>query len=99
MASNKPQKQTLRAVELEQALVTDDGDILQPLKSVRDQYTRKAAELDEKAYGDNRTAIQRTAAHYRAMADRLQNIIGDDYALVADSELGRAEDDGGKIAG
>lgn len=77
MVSSKPQKQTLRAVEHEQALVTDDGDILQPLKRVRDEYLRRASDVEGKAYGgDNREAIQRTAAHYRAMAERIQNIIG-----------------------
>ena len=87
MGANKPagQKQTLRVIEQEKALLEDDGDILAPLKKVRDKYTNRAAELDEKMPGSGasdaadiakRSAMLKTAAFYRRMADCVQRIIG-----------------------
>ena len=78
MGANKPagQKQTLRVVAQEKALLEDDGDILAHLKKVRDKYTHRAEELDGKAYGDNKEAIQRLAAYYRKMADAVQRVTG-----------------------
>lgn len=63
--------------------VEDDGDILAPLKTVREKYLAKAAELDEKAFGDKTLLILRTAAHYRTMADCVNRVIG----LVAEEDL------------
>ena len=52
MANDKATpKQTLRAVEKEALLHDEDGDILLPLKRVRDQYTKHAEELDAKMPG------------------------------------------------
>ncbi len=64
--------------------VSDDGDILQPLKRVRDKYIAKAAELDAKAYGEHRELIKQTAANYESMADSVGRLIGliDVSALV-----------------
>ena len=56
--------------------VSDDGDILQPLKRVRDKYIAKAAELKEKAFGDNRAKILEAAANYESMADSVGRLIG-----------------------
>ncbi len=56
--------------------VSDDGDILQPLKRVRDKYIAKAAELKEKAYGENRVKILAAAESYTRMADSVGRLIG-----------------------
>lgn len=64
----------LRAAEQEQRF-DGDGDILLVLRNVRDEYNCKAAELDEKAYGDNRAKIQAAAAAYRQAADNVQRLI------------------------
>ena len=50
-------KQTIRVVTQEQMLCEDDGNVLLPLERVRDKYNAKAAELKEKAFGDNRKLI------------------------------------------
>ena len=92
MANDKATpKQTLRAVEKEALLHDEDGDILLPLKRVRDQYTKHAEELDAKMPGpgasDERDKIKRakmleTAAEYRKSADAVQRIIGGLYNTV-----------------
>ena len=59
------------------AVITEDnGDILLPLKRVRDKYTAKAAELKEKAFGDFREQILAAAESYTRSADRVQSVIG-----------------------
>jgi len=60
-------------VELE-----DNGDILAPLKRVRDKYVAKADELKEKAFGENRAAILEAAATYIEMAELVGRLI---YAI------------------
>ena len=92
MANDKATpKQTLRAVEKEALLHDEDGDILLPLKRVRDQYTKHAEELDAKMPGpgasDEQDKIKRakmleTAAEYRKCADAVQFIIGGLYNSV-----------------
>ena len=84
-------KQTLRAVEKEALLHDEDGDILLPLKRVRDQYTKHAEELDVKVPGpgvsDPKDKIKRedmleAAAEYRKCADAVQFVIGGLYNLA-----------------
>ena len=84
-------KQTLRAVEKEALLHDEEGDILLPLKRVRDQYTEHAEALDEKMPGpgasDPKDKIRRedmleAAAEYRKCAAAVQFIIGGLYNLV-----------------
>jgi len=72
--ANKPTQ--LRATEERESLYDGEGDILLPLKRVRDQYTKRAQELDEKAYGENLTKIQEATNNYRVMADQVQRLIG-----------------------
>ncbi len=55
---------------------TDDGDVLLPLKNARNKYVAKAAELREKAFGDNRAAILEAADNYTAMAEAVGRLIG-----------------------
>ena len=92
MANDKATpKQTLRAVEKESLLHDEEGDILLPLKRVRDQYTKHAEELDVKMPGsgvsDPKDKIKRedmleAAAAYRKCAAAVQFIIGGLYNLV-----------------
>jgi len=74
-----------KAVAQETAVIEDDGDILLPLKRLRDQYTRKAEEIDDKMPGKGasdekdkakRQSMLRLAAFYRSVADSLQRLIG-----------------------
>ncbi len=76
MASNKPQQSAWKTAAPSTVTVADEGDILRPLKRVRDKYIAKAAELDAKAYGEHRELIKQTAAHYRTMADAVGRLIG-----------------------
>ncbi len=78
-------RQTLRAVEKEALLHEDAGDILFPLKRVRDLYTKRATELDDKMPGigasdpddiAKRSSMLKNAAFYRKAADAVQFIIG-----------------------
>jgi hypothetical protein len=79
-------RQTLRVVIQEALLHDDDGDILLPLKRVRDQYTKRAEALDEKMPGTGasdpddvakRSSMLKNAAFYRKAADAVQTVIGD----------------------
>lgn len=81
MGANRPQQ--LRAVEQEQVLVRDEGDILRPLKRVQQQYIKKAEELDSKAYGDCAVAIKESANRYRESAVLLDDLIESDAAYSA----------------
>ncbi len=76
-------KQTIRVVTQEQMLCEDDGNVLLPLERVRDKYTRRADEIDEKMPGpgasDEADKIRRArmldvAAHYRRCADSVQRL-------------------------
>ena len=75
MASNKPQQSAWKTAAPSTVTVADEGDILRPLKRVRDKYIAKAAELDAKAYGEHRELIKQTAAHYRTTVGRLIGLI------------------------
>ena len=68
-------KQTIRVVTQEQMLCEDDGNVLLPLERVRDKYNAKAAELKEKAFGDNRKLILAAAETYTRMADSVERLI------------------------
>jgi hypothetical protein len=87
MGANKPagQKQTLCVVAQEKYMLEDDGDILAPLKKIRNQYVKRANELDEKMPGlgasdvadiAKRAAMLKVAAWYRKAADAVQFTIG-----------------------
>ena len=78
-------RQTLRVVTQEELLHDDDGDILLPLKRVRDQYTKRVSELDDKMPGigasdpddvAKRSSMLKNAAFYRKAADAVQFAIG-----------------------
>ena len=76
-----PKKQTSggttawREVSPAAVIAEDEGDILQPLKRVRDKYNRKAEELKEKAFGDKRELILTAAESYSRMADSVERLI------------------------
>jgi len=86
MANDKAApRQTLRAVEKEALLHEDDGDILLPLKRVRNLYTKRAAELDDNMPGigasdpddiAKRASMLKNADFYRKAADAVQTVIG-----------------------
>jgi hypothetical protein len=86
MANDKAiPRQTLRIVKQEALLHDDDGDILLPLKRVRDLYTKRATDLDDKMPGSGasdpdditkRASMLKNAAFYRKAADAVQFIIG-----------------------
>lgn len=65
-----------KSVASTEVITEDNGDILMPLKRVRDQYATKADELKEKAFGDNRELILLASENYTRMADCVQRIIG-----------------------
>jgi len=68
---------TLRIIEQEK-LVDNDGDILLPLRRVRDQYLKKAAELKEKAFGDKREGILFASGRYTGYAHILSDMIAEE---------------------
>ena len=76
MASNKPQQSAWKTAAPSTVTVADEGDILQPLKRVRDKYIAKAEELKGKAYGENRVKILAAAESYTRMADSVGRLIG-----------------------
>jgi hypothetical protein len=53
----------------------DTGDIFQPLKRLRDKYLAKAAELKEKAFGDNRQMILEASERYSRCAASVDRLI------------------------
>ena len=69
-------KQTEWNAAERETVVIDSGDVLLPLKRIRDQYTKRAEELDSKAFGDNRVKILAQAAEYRRCAAAVQRGIG-----------------------
>jgi hypothetical protein len=74
--SSSPSCSAWKSVAPTAVSVSDDGDILQPLKRVRDKYIAKADELKEKAYGVNRVKILEAAESYTRMADSVGRLIG-----------------------
>ncbi len=74
--SSSPSCSAWKSVAPTAVSVSDDGDILQPLKRVRDKYIAKADELKEKAYGVNRVKILEAAANYESTADSVGRLIG-----------------------
>jgi len=86
MANDKAiARQTLRVVKQEALLHDDDGDILLPLKRVRDLYMKRAAELDEKMPGigasdpddvAKRASVLKNADFYHNAANAVQFAIG-----------------------
>ena len=52
-----------------------DGDILTPLARVRDQYLRRAARTQERAYGDKKDVLTEVAAGYRQSAEAVDRLI------------------------
>jgi hypothetical protein len=74
--SSSPSCSAWKSVATTVTAEEDAGDILKPLKRVRDKYIAKVAELEEKAYGDNRAKILELAASYQRMADSVGRIIG-----------------------
>jgi hypothetical protein len=85
MANNKQTLGGWKAAAKEAAVLEDDGDILMPLKRVRDQYIRRAVEIEEKAPGKGasdeedkakRARMLEVAAGYRVAADAVQLCIG-----------------------
>ena len=60
------------------ALVTDEGDILTPLRRTYDRYIQKSQELYEKAVesADDRKLICETADFYRKAAEAIQGLLG-----------------------
>jgi len=66
--ANDKSTATWKSAEREKAVIEDEGDILLPLKRVREQYIRRAEELDGKACGENRANIKEVAQCYRKAA-------------------------------
>jgi hypothetical protein len=84
-------RQTLRVVTQEALLHDNDGDILLPLKRVRDQYTKHAEALDAKMPGSGasdasdkikRVKMLEAAVAYRKCAYAVQLVIGGLYNIA-----------------
>ena len=59
----------------QETATVNDGDILAPLKRVRDQYLKRAERTQERAYGDKKAVLTEVAAGYRQSAEAVDRLI------------------------